>query len=77
MKGGSQVLRLAGQALYGERWQAQLSRQLGVSDRMIRYWIAESHDLPTEVADRLLRALQSRSAEVDDAIVVIERELGR
>jgi hypothetical protein len=44
---------------------------------MIRYWIAESHDLPAEVADRLLRELQSRSAEVGEAISMIERQLAR
>lgn len=77
MQGGSEVLKMAGQALYGERWQKPLSRDLGVSDRMIRYWAAGSHDLPSEVADRLLVALRNRSANVGDVIAVIEQKLGR
>lgn len=77
MQGGSDVLRLAGQALYGERWQMPLSRDLGVSDRMIRYWAAGSHDLPEEIADRLLGALRQRSVKVGDVIALIEQKLGR
>lgn len=77
MQGGSEVLRLAGQALYGERWQKPLSRDLGVTDRMVRYWAAGSHDLPTEIADRLLEALRQRRVKVGDVIAVIEQKLGR
>lgn len=71
------MLKLAGQALYGERWQKPLSRDLGVSDRMIRYWAAGSHDLPTDIADRLLAALRQRSVKVGDVIATIEQKLGR
>jgi DNA-binding transcriptional regulator YiaG len=34
-----------GQALYGPRWQSELARALGVSDRTVRRWSA-SGELP-------------------------------
>lgn len=33
-----------GRALYGPLWQSALSRDLGVSDRTMRRWLAEPAD---------------------------------
>jgi hypothetical protein len=38
-------LEQVGPALYGPRWQVELARALGVSDRTVRRW-AVSGDLP-------------------------------
>lgn len=36
----SERLRLAGERLYGSRWQTAMARSLGVSDRRVRQWLA-------------------------------------
>jgi hypothetical protein len=59
------LVRRAGRALHGERWQVPLSRDLGVSDRALRYWIDGTYAVPVaEVLPRLLEILQERVDEV-------------
>lgn len=43
------LLREAGESLYGPRWQTELARDLTVSDRTMRYWIAGDHPIPSGV----------------------------
>lgn len=72
--GGSEALRLAGQALYGERWQRPLSRDLRVSDRMLRYWAAGSHPSPADLNGKLVALLTARGKRINEVIALIERE---
>ena len=59
------LVRRAGRALHGERWQVPLSRDLGVSDRALRYWIDGTYAVPVaEVLPRLLEILQGHEEEV-------------
>lgn len=74
MQGGCEILRVAGQALYGERWQKPLSRDLGVSDRMVRYWAAGSHPSPADMSERLVAILRARGEMLNEIIALIERE---
>jgi len=39
-KWGPEQLVRAGSLLYGERWQSDLARALGVNDRRVREWVA-------------------------------------
>lgn len=48
------LLRLVGEALYGERWQAPIACDLGVSDRAVRYWLSAATRLPEDLGTRLL-----------------------
>lgn len=48
------LLRLVGEALYGERWQAPIACDLGVSDRAVRYWLSAANRLPDDLGARLL-----------------------
>ncbi|RZI60330.1 MAG: hypothetical protein EOP94_01690 [Zymomonas sp.] len=61
--GHLELLRLVGEALYGERWQAPIAADLGVSDRAVRYWISAANPCPDDLGARLL------------AIIVGKREL--
>ena len=36
----AELLRTAGEALYGARWQSALALDLAVSDRTVRHWLA-------------------------------------
>jgi len=64
----SRILIDAGEALYGGRWQSDLSRDLMVSDRTIRRWVSGVDDLPPGVALDLLRLCQERAQAIDDLV---------
>jgi len=49
-----ELLRLVGEALYGDRWQAPIAGDLGVSDRAVRYWISTANPCPEDLGLRLL-----------------------
>jgi hypothetical protein len=61
------LVRVVGALLYGDRWQAPLSRDLQVSDRQVRRWDAEERQIPDDIADDLLRALEGRIVELKAA----------
>lgn len=53
-------LAAAGRLLYGPQWQAALARDLGVSGRTIRFWLAgqrtpsNAHDVRERLREELL-----------------------
>lgn len=48
-------LEAIGILLYGSRWQSDLAKALGVSDRQVRRWVAGD----TKVPDRALLQIQA------------------
>ncbi|MBA3242289.1 MAG: hypothetical protein H0T60_13755 [Acidobacteria bacterium] len=62
----NKLLRDTGEALYGQLWQSALSRDLSVSDRTVRRWVAGSDDIPPGVALDLMRICQERTLLLDD-----------
>lgn len=62
----SKLLRDAGEGLYGPRWQSEISRDLGVSDRTMRRWLAGADDLPPGVAMDLWRLCEERAALLEN-----------
>jgi hypothetical protein len=65
------LLSDVGEALYGPRWQCDLARDLDISDRTIRRWVAGSHDIPQRLAAELLDLVDSRSDILDDLRVTL------
>ena len=57
------ALLAAGPALYGPRWQSEIGRALGVTDRSVRRWLAEQ-SLPDDVAPQLIRLIDARIIEL-------------
>lgn len=53
-----------GEALYGPLWQSELARQLGVSDRTVRRWVAGA-DMPPGVYVDLMRLAHERAGMLD------------
>ena len=43
------LLRDAGEALYGPLWQSELARALGVNGRTVRRWMAKDNAIPAGV----------------------------
>jgi hypothetical protein len=76
MSGGADLLRMAGEALYGAQWQSPLARRLGVSARSIRNWCAEKHDCPADIAVRLLPLVRARGELLDNVAAELERKIG-
>ena len=71
---GQDILKLAGEALYGERWQSPLSRDLGVTDRTIRNWLSNRHERPADLYGRLHSLLQERSEIIKQIVQSIVHE---
>jgi hypothetical protein len=51
-----------GAALYGVTWQGSMARALGVSDRMVRYWLAGEHPIPAGVLAELPGLIEGHRA---------------
>lgn len=69
----SRLLKRAGEALYGERWQSPLARDLGVADRTVRRWVDGSTDVPDGIYLDLHRLCMERAAEIDDLLPLLAR----
>lgn len=67
------LLHEAGEALYGARWQSDLARDLGVSDRTVRRWAAGSFAVPAGVWDAIRDLLCERGL----ALASVRRRLKR
>ena len=61
----SRLLVEVGEALYGSQWQSALARDLQVSDRTVRRWVAGVYPMPSGVYVDLLRLAQERAAALD------------
>lgn len=58
------VLRTAGPLLYGEYWQCETARLLGVTDRSVRHWLAGTRTAPKRIVEELDAALRERLAAI-------------
>jgi hypothetical protein len=58
------ALRRVGEALYGERWQSALAKDLGVEARSVRRWMAGEHPVPNDVWPALKRLCRERVDEL-------------
>ena len=58
-------LRAAGEALYGDRWQTAIARDLEVSDRTVRNWSADKFEVPIGVMRDVLALLHVRKEEIE------------
>lgn len=58
-------LTAAGEALYGLRWQAALSRDLSVALRTVQRWDAGERGIPDTLSDDLRALLEQRRIDID------------
>jgi hypothetical protein len=61
----SKLLRDAGEALYGPRWQTDLARDLEASEQLVRQWVSGVDDVPREIELALLRLCMERANAVN------------
>jgi hypothetical protein len=62
----SKLLQDCGEALYGSRWQSDLARDLGISDRTVRRWVSGVDDPPLGIYTDLHRLVTERAQRLDD-----------
>ena len=65
------LLREAGEALYGALWQSAIARDLNVNDRTVRRWIANDSPLPTGLTAEVRQLLRQRGT----ALTAVLRKL--
>lgn len=58
------LLHTAGPLLYGPRWQSEIGRALGVSDRSVRLWIAKA-SAPDEIKPKIARLIDKRVRDLE------------
>lgn len=56
----------AGNALYGERWQSPLARDLGVGDRRVREWVSGDRTTPPGIRADLERLCRERAGVLSE-----------
>lgn len=71
---GEDILKIAGEALYGRQWQTPLSRDLQITDRTIRNWAA-GIGRPVDLVDRILPLLRARQRQLQHVIALAEQRL--
>ena len=69
----NRLLQQVGQALYGDRWQTDMARALGVNDRTVRRWVSGADEPRPGVYTDLHRLVLERAAELDDLIEPLHR----
>jgi hypothetical protein len=60
-----EMIRQAGETLFGERWQSELSRAVGVSDRTMRRWVSDPYEIPGGVWNDIQQLLLTRAVEIE------------
>lgn len=58
------LLKEAGEALYGPRWQREVARLLSVLDVRVRDWQAGRRPIPADIWPKLHGALAAKKAAV-------------
>ena len=54
------TLEALGKALYGPGWQSALARDLDITPRAVRHWMAGAHKVPKDVCARLRDAFAAK-----------------
>lgn len=67
-KFGREAFQAAGKLLYGEQWQSDMARALGVDSRRIRHWLADTRKMPFGVYIEILALLEERKIDIADAL---------
>ena len=57
------ILRAAGEALFGDEWQSPLARTLSIDGRKMRFYVAGDRPVPEAVLDRLPEILRQTAVD--------------
>ena len=71
------LLREAGEVLHGGRWQSELARDLGVTDRTMRRWVSGEHAMPEAVLGELLQLCEHRAGRLAAVVKQLQSISGK
>jgi succinate dehydrogenase flavin-adding protein (antitoxin of CptAB toxin-antitoxin module) len=54
------TLRQIGEALYGDTWQAQMTRLLDIDSRRVAHWLEGTRPIPDRILTELVAELRRR-----------------
>lgn len=60
-----ELLRLAGEVLYGEAWQKPLAVVLNVRDDTVRHWLNGRQEVPPGVVEDIWLVLHAKRYDLD------------
>lgn len=66
-----EVLAAAGKALYGERWQSPIARDLATTDRTVRNWLGRVHPVPPHIRSKIELLLVERGQIIQTVLTTI------
>jgi hypothetical protein len=75
---GPDELAIAGQVLFGDRWQTELSKALGLSDpRRIRQWLSDKEKsnyrgIPKGIWEDIFKLLEERGEEIRKTLIFLK-----
>lgn len=67
-------LEQAGKLLFGERWQSELARAIGVTDRLVRMWVARKSPPRPAVRGKIVELLRARQEEITAVLRALEAD---
>ena len=70
-----ELLREAGEALYGSRWQTDLANDLGVALRTVQRWADGTRAIPDGLTDNIVELLEARGKTLVGLVGKIKRSV--
>ena len=58
------LLTRCGRALWGQRWQGEMAKALGIAERAVRHWLAGERDVPAGVWHDLAEMATDKAHEL-------------
>ena len=71
------ILKLAGEALYGPRWQSELARDMAMSDRHMRRLAAETADFTPSMAQEIINIMDRRQIDIERATSALSKYIAQ
>lgn len=69
------LLKNIGALLYGVNFRSAMARDLGVTDRTVRRWLAGEFELSNTHISKLLVLLDSRDTRIKEVQKVLQKEM--
>jgi len=69
----SDLLNRVGEQLFGSRWQSDLARALGVTERTMRRWVEHPDGISPERIDAMIELCKARRSDLSELVKELRR----